>query len=113
MIAADAPSCYGFPRHRDSSRSPAGGDLDDRRDPAMTRVVLIVAVALAQAPSPVARKEEARGASEAIRTEYQSRKLKVADTADARMKLALWCEQNGLKDEAEDQFLLVTRLDSK
>jgi hypothetical protein len=34
----------------------------------------------------------------------------VANTAEAQWKLASWCEQNGLKDEATAHVVAVTRL---
>lgn len=40
-------------------------------------------------------------------------KSQTAETAAAQWKLALWCEQNGLKAEAYAHFAAVVRLDPK
>ena len=42
---------------------------------------------------------------------YNSRRERTRYTTDAHWKLALWCEQNGLKAEADAHFVVVTRLD--
>jgi hypothetical protein len=43
--------------------------------------------------------------------EYLRRRSKTPDTADGHWKLALWCEQNGLKEQASALFHEVLRLD--
>jgi hypothetical protein len=43
--------------------------------------------------------------------EYNRRREAVERNADAHWRLALWCEENGLKPEAEAHFTTVTRLD--
>jgi hypothetical protein len=50
-------------------------------------------------------------ADDPIRVEYRDRRSRLQDTADAHWKLALWCEQNGLADEARAHFWNVTRLE--
>ena len=52
-------------------------------------------------------------AAAAGRAEYLALRAKTADTADAHWKLALWCERNGLKAEAQIEFQAVTQLDSR
>jgi RNA polymerase sigma factor (sigma-70 family) len=47
----------------------------------------------------------------AILAEYNLRRQKAPRTADAQWKLALWCEQKGLKAEATAHLVAVTRLD--
>jgi hypothetical protein len=42
---------------------------------------------------------------------YNSRRDALKNTADDHWKLALWCEQNGLKPEALAHFTMVVRLD--
>lgn len=79
----------------------------------MTRVVLFAWLALAQTPSPPAQPAKPPVASAEDRQEYLARKAKVVDSADARMKLALWCESRGLKPEAGEQLRAVVRLDPK
>ena len=43
--------------------------------------------------------------------EYFHRRAKTSETADDQWKLALWCEQNGLKDQAIAQYHAVLRRD--
>jgi hypothetical protein len=43
--------------------------------------------------------------------EYEARRAATPGTADAQWKLALWCEQHGLKAEAVAHFTAVARLD--
>ena len=43
--------------------------------------------------------------------EYNVRRRKAARTADAQWKLAVWCEQRGLKAEATAHLVATTRLD--
>ncbi len=45
--------------------------------------------------------------------EYNARRDKARDHADAQWKLALWCDEVGLKAEALAHFTAVTRLDPK
>lgn len=42
--------------------------------------------------------------------EYNARREGMAETADAHWNLALWCDENGLKPEAQAHFTAVTRL---
>jgi hypothetical protein len=42
---------------------------------------------------------------------YNGRRARMANTADAHWKMALWCEENGLKAEATAHLTAVTRLD--
>lgn len=57
--------------------------------------------------------DDSRGRSHRPETlaEYRGRRDRAPETADAQWKLALWCEQNGLKDEAVVHLTSVTRLD--
>lgn len=55
--------------------------------------------------------EAARGPSVARLAEYNGRRARMEDTADGHWKLALWCEQVGLGQEALAHFTTVTRLD--
>jgi tetratricopeptide (TPR) repeat protein len=50
-------------------------------------------------------------AHQAIVKEYLDRRAHAADTADAQMKLAAWCEEKGLKDQAIAHYTAVTRID--
>jgi len=62
---------------------------------------------------PEAVSETIRGdeALTARLAEYNARRERTPGTADAHWKLALWCEQNGLKPEAVAHLTTVTRLD--
>jgi len=42
---------------------------------------------------------------------YNGRRARMANTADAHWKMALWCEENGLKAEATAHLTAVTRLE--
>jgi hypothetical protein len=82
----------------------------------MTLILTLGAVLLAadappeaQAPPPA---EVSKPAPAAL-AEYNARRTRLPDTADARWKLGLWCEQAGLKGEATLEFLAVTRLDPR
>ena len=46
-----------------------------------------------------------------VRAEYADRRANTPGTAEGQRKLALWCEQVGLKAESLAHFLVVTRLD--
>jgi hypothetical protein len=43
--------------------------------------------------------------------EYNARRARMAETADAHWRLALWCEEVGLEPEARAHLATVTRLD--
>jgi len=61
-----------------------------------------------EAVTEAARADPARAAAVA---EYLDRRAKADDTADAQGKLALWCEQNGLKEQSVAHWRAVVRLD--
>ena len=46
----------------------------------------------------------------AIVKEYLDRRARTPDTADAQMKLAAWCEEKGLKEQAIAHYSAVTRI---
>ena len=56
------------------------------------------------------RQDEAKAAALA---DYNARRDETPNTADAQWKLALWCEQKGLKPEALVHFGAVLKLDPK
>ena len=80
----------------------------------MSWLAVISAFLLTQSPTP-GRPDTVNPPASSVedRQAYLSRRDKVADTADARMKLALWCEGRGLKAEADEQLRAVVRLDPK
>ncbi|WZO97792.1 polymorphic toxin-type HINT domain-containing protein [Isosphaeraceae bacterium EP7] len=45
--------------------------------------------------------------------EYNARRDKTPEKASAHLRLAVWCKQNGLADEARAHFTAVTRLNPK
>jgi hypothetical protein len=59
-----------------------------------------------QTPSSVAKQAE----SDALLAEYNTERERTPDTADGHWKLALWCEEKGLKPEARAHFTAVTQL---
>jgi hypothetical protein len=64
-----------------------------------------------QRPDAVAEQVKADEATAAALAEYNARRIRTPDTADAQWKLALWCEENGLKAEATAHLAAVVRLD--
>ena len=50
-------------------------------------------------------------ARQAIVKEYLDRRARTPDKADAQMKLAAWCDENGLKEQAIAHYSAVTRID--
>src|SRR5439155_11458604 len=62
-------------------------------------------------PEQVADRLKADPSLTARLAEYNARRARLADTADAHWKLALWCEARGLADEARAHLTTVTRLD--
>ena len=64
-------------------------------------------------PEAVAARVHADAELAAALAEYNSRRAKAPDTAEAQWKLARWCEQRGLKAEATAHLAAVVRLDPK
>jgi hypothetical protein len=62
-------------------------------------------------PEAVAEKVKSDEALAARLAEYNARRARTPDTAEAQWALALWCERNGLDAEARAHFTAVTRLD--
>ena len=63
-----------------------------------------------QSPEIIGAKLRTDEAYKATLAEYHVRRAGVANTADAHWKLAIWCEQNGLKPEATAHLTMVTNL---
>jgi hypothetical protein len=80
---------------------------------AATTLVAVDPPAPAQAPAPAAAKSTASPPTTdpALLAEYNARRAKMADTADAHLEIGLWCEQKGLKGEALLHFAAVLQLD--
>jgi hypothetical protein len=62
-------------------------------------------------PEAVARDLKTDMARADLLAEYNGRRVKAAVTVAAQHKLALWCEEKGLKDEARAHLATVVRLD--
>jgi hypothetical protein len=66
-----------------------------------------------QRPDTVSEKVKADEALTAALAEYNGRRARMAETAEAHWKLALWCEENGLKAEAVAHLTSLTRLEPR
>jgi len=64
-----------------------------------------------QRPEVVREKVKGDDELSAALAEYNARRERTPDTADAQWKLALWCESKGLKAEASAHLASVVRLD--
>jgi Pretoxin HINT domain len=62
-------------------------------------------------PDEVSRQVKADEAMMARLAEYNARRERMANTAEAHWKLALWCEGTGLRAEATAHLATVTQLD--
>jgi hypothetical protein len=62
-------------------------------------------------PEAVTDKVKADAELAAKLADYNGRRARTPDQADAQWKLALWCEEVGLRSEATAHFLAVVRLD--
>ena len=62
-------------------------------------------------PDVVGQQIQNDPAHQAIVQEYLDRRARTPDKADAQMKLAAWCEEKGLKEQALAHYSAVTRLD--
>ena len=64
-------------------------------------------------PDEVSREARDDPRQKALLEEYLQRRAKTADKADDQWKLAQWCEQNGLKEQAVAHYHAVLRLDPR
>jgi hypothetical protein len=64
-----------------------------------------------RSPEAIAEKLEADETASAVLAEYNGRRARMDNSADAHWKMALWCEQQGLKPEATAHLTMVTQLD--
>jgi Pretoxin HINT domain len=64
-----------------------------------------------KSPAEVGKEVEHDPAHDESVREYLERRARVADTPDAQLKLADWCAQRGLKEQATAHYTEVTRLD--
>lgn len=62
---------------------------------------------------PASAMPGANAAHSAARQEYEQRRLVIEDSADSHWDLALWCEEQGLTQEARAHLTRVTWLDPK
>ncbi|MGC8642740.1 MAG: hypothetical protein ACP5XB_23015, partial [Isosphaeraceae bacterium] len=66
-----------------------------------------------QKPTEIGRQLASDPQRQALIKEYLKRRAAAAIKPDAQWKLALWCEQNGLAEQAEAHYWAVVRLDPK
>ncbi len=59
----------------------------------------------------IRNKLESNQSHTSLRAEYDALRIQLGTTADAHWKLALWCEDQGLKAEASAHLVAVTQLD--
>src|SRR3954470_11724340 len=64
-----------------------------------------------KSPEAVAERVRADESLTVKLAEYNARRARVPETADAHWSLALWCETQGLEAEARAHFTVVTRLE--
>jgi hypothetical protein len=64
-------------------------------------------------PEAVAESVTRDQAAAAKWKEYVAKRMTARDTADAQWKLGLWCDENGLAEQARAHFARVVRLDPK
>jgi len=64
-----------------------------------------------QSPAAVADQLGADETGSAMLGEYHRRRARMSNTADAHWKMAVWCEQKGLKPEAAAHLMVVTQVD--
>ena len=62
-------------------------------------------------PEIVGKEIQNDPAHQAIVKEYLARRARTSETAEAQMKLAAWCEEHGLKEQAIAHYTAVTRID--
>ena len=63
-----------------------------------------------EGPAVVGQQIRNDPAQQAIIKQYLDRRARTADTADAQMKLAEWCEEKGLNEQAIAHYTAVTRI---
>ena len=66
-----------------------------------------------QRPDDVSRQAREDPARQAILKEYLDRRARAADKPDDQWRLALWCDQNGLKEQTTIHLRRVIALDPK
>ena len=62
-------------------------------------------------PEAVGRQIQDDPAHQAMIREYLDRRARTPDKAEAQMKLAAWCDEKGLKEQAMAHYSEVTRID--
>jgi hypothetical protein len=64
-------------------------------------------------PDQIAREAKEDPKHQALMQEYLERRARTPDKADDQWKLAAWCDQNGLKEQAIAHYHAVVRLDPR
>ncbi len=66
-----------------------------------------------QSPEAISEQIEADETRSAVLAEYNGRRARMGNSADSHWKIALWCEQQGLRPEATAHLMVVTQLDPR
>jgi hypothetical protein len=64
-----------------------------------------------QLPEEIRKELRADEALSASLAEYKARRARMRNSADAHLKIAIWCEEHGLKPEATAHLTVATQLD--
>jgi len=66
-----------------------------------------------QSPEVISEKLAADETASALLAEYSGRRARMGNSANAHWKMALWCEEKGLRPEATAHLMMVTQLDPR
>ena len=66
-----------------------------------------------QAPADVAREVQEDPARKALLKEYLQRRARTSDRPDDQWKLALWCDEHGMKEQAKAHLYQVLKRDPR
>ncbi len=101
---------HGFPAERIKHLTLAAG-LDPKNVLAQGLMGLVTFQGKLAKPVEVKDEIQSDPKSQALFREYLDRRVRTPQKADAQLRLAAWCLENGLNDEALAHYHLVTRLD--
>ncbi len=101
---------HGFTAERIKHLTVAAG-LDPKNVLAQGLMGLVAFQGKLEKPDQVKDEIQSDPKSQALFREYLDRRVRTPQKADAQLRLAGWCLENGLNDEAMAHYHLVTRLD--
>ncbi len=101
---------HGFSAERIKHLTVAAG-FDPKNVLAQGLMGLVAFQGKMEKPEQVKDEIQSDPKSQALFREYLDRRVRTPQKADAQLRLAAWCLENGLKDEAMAHYHLVTRLD--